>query len=251
MELQLTTNFLSGSLVSRSLSDSQDIFCSNPRMRWRQCLSHGEVFNMKKPSCNSSGQQEGHSITRRQILQLARRVAAGASAAFIMPPLALAYTNIEDARKAGEKLRDIKEAEEGPVLVSSSGIKFRELERGVGRPIGVGDFVSIYYTISRLNGYYLDSMGYGKEGKNDVGETFSFQYGAGMVPEAVEGGMEGMQVGARRRILVTPDRGWVSPDMLPKPTSFFAERRLSDRRTTQALLIEVELVKAKPLNETT
>lgn len=71
------------------------------------------------------------------------------------------------------------------------------------------------------------------------------------VPEAVEGGMEGMQVGSRRRILVTPDRGWVSPDLLPRPTSFFAERRLSERRATQALLIEVELVKAKPIDDTT
>ncbi|KAG6551155.1 hypothetical protein Mapa_007390 [Marchantia paleacea] len=158
------------------------------------------------------------------------------------------YSNIDDARKAGEKLREEKEAAEGPVRVSSTGIKYRELERGTGRPVATGDSVSIYYTISRLNGYYLDSMGYGKEGKNDVGEALKFQYGKGLVPEAIEGGMEGMREGAKRRILVTPERGWVRPDLLPRPTSFFAERRLSERIASQALLIEIELVKVKPSN---
>lgn len=60
--------------------------------------------------------------------------------------------------------------------------------------------------------------------------------------------MEGMREGAKRRILVTPERGWVRPDLLPRPTSFFAERRLSERIASQALLIEIELVKVKPSN---
>jgi FKBP-type peptidyl-prolyl cis-trans isomerase FkpA len=256
MALQLSTNFLPGSLASGFCSDLHCHSSSNRGVRQNQhrfsCLNA-----ISKASCRSTDEQEvgtswfEYTPTRRHLLEL-----AGAGAAFIIPQLSSAraetvkrITNIEDARIAGEKAREIKEAADGPVIVSSSGIKYRELERGVGKPISPGDYVSVYYTISRLNGYYLDSMGYGKEGKNDVGEALTFQYGKGMVPEAVEGGMEGMQVGAKRRILVTPERGWVRPELLPQPTSFFAERRLEQRRNSQALLIEVELVKAKPSNE--
>ncbi|KAH7447571.1 hypothetical protein KP509_01G112300 [Ceratopteris richardii] len=123
-------------------------------------------------------------------------------------------------------------------------IRFRELNQGSGDPISVGELCSVSYTIYRLNGLYLDSLGYGKEGKDDLGETFTFQYGSGQVPKAIELGMEGMRIGGKRRILVSPEFGWTSTQLLPFPTSSAAERRLNNSKK-QPLLFEVELVKSR------
>ncbi|KAL3681052.1 hypothetical protein R1sor_024008 [Riccia sorocarpa] len=248
--MELCTSFLGSNLN----------FVASPAPKSRNALRSQPASRVVKTSCNFPDRQQDDQFRpnnlapRRHWIFLAHGILAGAGLSFIVPlDHALAgtekvtlYTNIEDARNAGEKLREEKEAAEGPVRVSSSGIKYRELEPGTGRVVAPGDIVSVYYTVSRLNGYYLDSMGYGKEGKNDVGEALKFEYGKGVVPEAIDGGMEGMREGGRRRILVTPERGWVREELLPRPTSFFAERRLSSRVTSQALLIEIELVKVKP-----
>ncbi|KAJ7519729.1 hypothetical protein O6H91_20G053600 [Diphasiastrum complanatum] len=126
------------------------------------------------------------------------------------------YTNLEEAREAGEKLREERDTAEGPIIILPSGVKL-----------------------------YLDSLGYGKEGKDDVGETLTFQFGKNLVPKAVELGMEGMQLGGRRRILVRPQLGWVNGDILPHPTSSAAQRRMLNN-LKQPLLFEVELVKILP-----
>ncbi|KAL2621020.1 hypothetical protein R1flu_001225 [Riccia fluitans] len=249
MELCASFVGIKVNFVSSSASNTGNALQSRPASR------------VVKVSCSCPDRQHDAEIkpynspSRREWIVLVHGILAGAGLSSIASlDYALAgtekvtlYTNIDDARKAGEKLREEKEAAEGPVRVSSSGIKYRELEPGTGRAVVPGDLVAVYYTISRLNGYYLDSVGYGKEGKNDVGETLKFEYGKGVVPEAIDGGMEGMREGGRRRILVTPERGWVREGLLPKPTSFFAERRLSSRVTSQALLIEIELVKVKPI----
>eukprot|EP00250_Pteridium_aquilinum_P010396 c19355_g1_i2 orf=182-361(-) len=57
--------------------------------------------------------------------------------------------------------------------------------------------------------------------------------------------MGGMQAGGKRRILVRPELGWISPKLLPLPTSSAAERRLNNNKR-QPLLFEVELVKLRP-----
>lgn len=128
--------------------------------------------------------------------------------------------------------------------------RFRELSQGSGDAVSLGQLCSISYTLYKLNGLYLDSLGYGKEGKNDVGETLTFQYGGGQVPRAIELGMQGMQAGGKRRILVRPELGWISPRLLPLPTSSAAERRFNNNKR-QPLLFEVELVKLKPAPEST
>eukprot|EP00250_Pteridium_aquilinum_P010395 c19355_g1_i1 orf=182-880(-) len=155
------------------------------------------------------------------------------------------FTNLEEAREEGERRREQKELAEGPIISLPSGVKFRELSQGSGDAVSLGQLCSICYTIYKLNGFYLDSLGYGKEGKNDVGDTLTFQYGGGQVPRAIELGMGGMQAGGKRRILVRPELGWISPKLLPLPTSSAAERRLNNNKR-QPLLFEVELVKLRP-----
>ena len=68
--------------------------------------------------------------------------------------------------------------------------------------------------------------------------------GGNQIPRAVELGLEGMRVGGRRRILVRSELGWVNDEVVPKPTSAAASRRIANA-FRQPILFEVELVKAK------
>eukprot|EP00897_Mesotaenium_endlicherianum_P010539 jgi/Mesen1/9513/ME000637S08961 len=157
---------------------------------------------------------------------------------------ARAITNLEEAREAGERRRDERARAQGPIVTLPSGIRYRELEPGTGREVTGGDAVQIYYTLFTLNGFYVDSVGYGKEGKNDVGETFNFIFGSSKVARGVQMGMEGMRVGGRRRIQVGPALGWVDAEVEPLPTTGAGVRRLA-RTLKQAVLFEVELVKCR------
>ncbi|GAQ82985.1 FKBP-type peptidyl-prolyl cis-trans isomerase family protein [Klebsormidium nitens] len=165
-------------------------------------------------------------------------------AALGAPPAKQFRTNIDDAREEGERRREEKERAEGPIVKLPSGVKYRELAVGTGEALRPGDLVSVYYTIYRLSGLYIDSVGYGKEGKDDVGDAFTFELGAGQVPQGVEQGVLGMCIGGRRRILVPPKLGWINDGVLPRPTSGAAERRLL-RHTNEPLLFEIEIVKTK------
>ncbi|GBG62684.1 hypothetical protein CBR_g31701 [Chara braunii] len=151
------------------------------------------------------------------------------------------FTNIEEAKEAGEKRREEKDRELGPIVTLPSGVKYRERRKGTGEEITLGSICSVYYTIYKLNGYYVDSLGYGNEGKDDVGETFTFQYGAAKLAKGARLGMAGMKVGGKRRILVAPDLGWVDDNVQPPPTTFSALRRISNLRR-QPLIFEVELL---------
>eukprot|EP00898_Chlorokybus_atmophyticus_P006543 jgi/Chlat1/6890/Chrsp51S06556 len=153
--------------------------------------------------------------------------------------------NIEKARELGERRREDLEANMAPIIDLARGVKYRDIGVGTGPVIKTGDVLDVFYTIYMINGYYLDSVGYGQEGKNDVGDTFKVTVNKGEVPVAVEMGMEGMRVGGKRRIFVPPDLGWVTADVKPIPNTWGGRRRLQ-RSQRQPLLFEVEIVKARP-----
>lgn len=157
------------------------------------------------------------------------------------------FTNLDDAREEGERRREEKEREQGPIITLPSGVKFRELQTGTGRQVEFGDIIAISFTIYRVNGLYVDSVGYGNEGKDDVGDTFTFKFGSTKMPQGVEMGMQGMRVGGKRRILVRPELGWATPDTQPFPTTRAATRRFANAER-QLLLFEMEIVKAKSSN---
>ncbi|XP_024532489.1 uncharacterized protein LOC112346883 isoform X2 [Selaginella moellendorffii] len=122
--------------------------------------------------------QESVRRTRREILFLGHGIAAASALSLPSSPSARKlYTNLEEAREAGEARREEKERAQGPIITLPSGIRFRELDAGSGRTVAPGDVVSVQYVIYRLNGMYLDSLGYGNEGKDDVGDVLTFQLG--------------------------------------------------------------------------
>ncbi|GMH40179.1 hypothetical protein BSKO_08083 [Bryopsis sp. KO-2023] len=146
----------------------------------------------------------------------------------------------------------------GELVTLPSGIQYREMLAGTGREAQIGSICTVSYIVYRLSSgayfkyssggtpVYLFSMGYGFEGKDDVGSTYKFRLGdRGSLPAAATPAVVDMKEGGRRRILIPPQLGWVSDKVGPRPDNFGGTRRLVGHRD-EPLLLEIELFKAKP-----
>eukprot|EP01023_Acetabularia_acetabulum_P055276 TRINITY_DN6368_c1_g1_i1.p1 TRINITY_DN6368_c1_g1~~TRINITY_DN6368_c1_g1_i1.p1 ORF type:complete len:215 (-),score=28.98 TRINITY_DN6368_c1_g1_i1:178-822(-) len=171
---------------------------------------------------------------------------------------------VKSAKKRGEDddiqdsiLKNRQYEQPGELVTLPSGIQYRELLEGTGSQAFFGSPCEISYTVYRLSSgayfkyssggtpVYMWSVGYGNEGKDDVGSTFSFILGElNAVPAAVSAGMEGMRQGGKRRILVPPQFGWARDRKQIKlqPDTFGGGRRLEGHKD-EPLLFEVDLVK--------
>eukprot|EP00241_Pyramimonas_parkeae_P011994 CAMPEP_0114251450 /NCGR_PEP_ID=MMETSP0058-20121206/15278_1 /TAXON_ID=36894 /ORGANISM="Pyramimonas parkeae, CCMP726" /LENGTH=217 /DNA_ID=CAMNT_0001365255 /DNA_START=244 /DNA_END=897 /DNA_ORIENTATION=- len=163
-----------------------------------------------------------------------------ARANIVVPPRST--TPPYEAMKIGEARREELEAEKGEIVKMPFGVRYRESRPGTGKMVDRGCICAISFKIFQANGTYIDSTGYGLDSKDDIGEVFRFRYGTGMVPLGLEVGMEGMQVGALRRIQIPPAVGWIKETTLPRPEGRVAQYRLNNH-TKGLLLMEVELVR--------
>lgn len=82
-----------------------------------------------------------------------------------------------------------------------SGLYTRDLAPGEGRAAQAGDQVTVHYTGWLPNGEQFDSS-------RDAGQPFSFTLGAGEVIAGWDEGVEGMQVGGRRKLVIPPALGY-------------------------------------------
>ena len=158
-----------------------------------------------------------------------------------------------------QRVRDARDDAEAdaPSTTLPNGLRYREYVAGeVGEEAMKGSRVDARYKVFRLSsGAYfkyssggtpvlLWSRGYGAEGRDDVGETVSFVLGETPLPRAVTPCVVGMKKGSVRRILVPPNLGWVNDDVVPRPDSFGAARRLINYRDGP-LLFEIEVVRVR------
>eukprot|EP00798_Chlamydomonas_sp_ICE-L_P009432 gene9432-4064_t len=136
----------------------------------------------------------------------------------------------EEAEEASGDAEDerarIKQFEQPGTLVTlPSGIQYREIETGTGPEAVTGSQCSISYIVYRLaSGAYfkyasggtpvfLWSLGFGQEGKDDLGDVYRFTLGAlNSLPRAATPAVVGMRPGGRRRILIPPQYGWVNDE---------------------------------------
>ncbi|KAG2485435.1 hypothetical protein HYH03_015814 [Edaphochlamys debaryana] len=156
-----------------------------------------------------------------------------------------------------ERLRLRQFEQPGTLVTMPSGLQYRELAVGTGPEAALGSVLEITYTVYRLSSgaYYkyssggtpvfLFSLGYGKEGQDDVGTTYRFRLGdPGSLPRAVTPALVGMRQGGRRRVLVPPQLGWTDDKVGPRPATFGGQRRLIGHRD-EPLLFEAELVRVR------
>lgn len=89
------------------------------------------------------------------------------------------------------------------VRMLPSGVGLVELEPGRGRAAAAGDRVSVHYVGRLADGTEFDST-------RSSGGPIDFEIGYGTLLEAFEQGVVGMQIGARRRLIVPPALGYGS-----------------------------------------
>ena len=173
--------------------------------------------------------------------------------------------DLDDAREAGEQAREAeerrREEEEGaqPLVTLPSGVQYRELAAGSPEMPAAerGDVLDVQYKVFRLasgayfkyssggTAIYMWSLGFGEEGKNDLGAIYRFELGElRSMPAAATPAIVGMRPGGVRRILVPPQYGWADSDVRPRPDTFGAGRRLA-AHGDEPLLLEVTLVRAR------
>ncbi|EFJ40481.1 hypothetical protein VOLCADRAFT_108144 [Volvox carteri f. nagariensis] len=156
-----------------------------------------------------------------------------------------------------ERLRYRQYEQPGTLVTLPNGLQYRELLEGTGPEATPGSICEITYIVYRLSSgaYYkyssggtpvfLFSLGYGQEGKDDVGQTYKFRLGEpSSLPAAVTPALVGMRQGGRRRVLVPPRLGWVDDKVGPRPDTFGGQRRLVGHKD-EPLLFEAELVRVR------
>jgi hypothetical protein len=91
----------------------------------------------------------------------------------------------------------------------------------------------------------LFALGYGAEGRDDVGVPYRCVLGApDALPRAVPPALVGMRAGGTRRVLVPPALGWTSGRVQPRPPTFGAGRRLANH-ADEPLLFEAVMVRVR------
>ena len=84
------------------------------------------------------------------------------------------------------------DCEEG-IVTTDSGLKYEEIECGDGATAARGDTVSVKYRGTLEDGTEFDAG------------TYPFQIGSGMVIAGWEEGIQGMNVGGKRKLIIPPD----------------------------------------------
>lgn len=84
---------------------------------------------------------------------------------------------------------------------AEDGLQITDIEKGTGEEANVGETVVVHYTGWLMDGTKFDSS-------VDRGTPFSFTLGERRVIPGWEKGVEGMQVGGKRELIIPPELGY-------------------------------------------
>ena len=85
--------------------------------------------------------------------------------------------------------------------ITDSGLKYEDLAEGGGAVASAGQEVVVHYTGWLTDGSKFDSS-------LDRGQPFSFSLGRGMVIRGWDEGVNGMQIGGKRKLTIPPQLGY-------------------------------------------
>jgi FKBP-type peptidyl-prolyl cis-trans isomerase FkpA len=88
-------------------------------------------------------------------------------------------------------------------ITSSTGLKYEDLVEGEGEPAQAGQTVMVHYTGWLVDGKKFDSS-------KDRNEPFPFTLGKGQVIKGWDEGVQGMKVGAKRKLTIPASLGYGS-----------------------------------------
>ena len=111
-------------------------------------------------------------------------------------------------------------------IETSSGLKYLDLVKGVGREAHVGETASVHYTGWLKDGTKFDSS-------LDRGQPFQFRLGAGRVIKGWDEGVVGMNIGSKRKLIIPPHLGYGTRGagrLIPPNATLIFEVELLDLR---------------------
>ena len=79
---------------------------------------------------------------------------------------------------------------------------------GSGNEAAAGRRVTVHYTGWLYDANKADKKGTKFDSSRDRNQPFDFELGAGMVIQGWDEGVEGMQVGGHRRLVIPPEKGY-------------------------------------------
>lgn len=128
-----------------------------------------------------------------------QRILLGLSGVLIVVVIAVfAYTRLAGNPNAASTQSPGSGANQ---VITQSGLKYEDLLVGSGPAVKVGDTVSVHYTGTLEDGTKFDSS-------LDRGTPFEFTVGQGRVIAGWDEGLQGMQVGGKRKLTIPPDLGY-------------------------------------------
>jgi len=117
----------------------------------------------------------------------------GGSIASIFSPKAI----VDQVANPGSTNTDMKN------ISTVSGLEIYDESVGTGAEAVAGKTVTAHYVGTLTNGFKFDSS-------VDRGQPFSFALGAGQVIRGWDLGIQGMKVGGKRRLVISPELGYGS-----------------------------------------
>jgi FKBP-type peptidyl-prolyl cis-trans isomerase len=91
------------------------------------------------------------------------------------------------------------------MITTASGLQYDDTTAGTGATAQAGQNVSVHYT-----GWLFNDGVQGKkfDSSKDRGQPFRFELGGGMVIRGWDEGVQGMQVGGTRVLVIPPEMGY-------------------------------------------
>ncbi len=89
------------------------------------------------------------------------------------------------------------------MVKTSSGLQYADLVVGQGREAHAGEMATVHYTGTLVDGTKFDSS-------KDRNKPFSFKLGAGQVIKGWDEGVEGMNIGGTRKLVIPSQLGYGS-----------------------------------------
>lgn len=115
----------------------------------------------------------------------------------------------------------------GPTVKLADGVRYRELERGVGAQLAMGDSADIrFQVLQSANGYFVYGIPNREPGTQDLSQTYRVTLGSLDVPLGVEEAMVGASKGTRRRVQLPPQQGFETSGWRPEPPSYAGKQRM-------------------------
>jgi FKBP-type peptidyl-prolyl cis-trans isomerase len=83
-----------------------------------------------------------------------------------------------------------------------------DIKKGAGPAIEAGQTAVVHYTGWLYSESAPENKGQKFDSSRDRNQPFDFELGAGMVIQGWDEGVEGMQVGGHRRLVIPPEKGY-------------------------------------------